>query len=107
MMLIVLGGNLSTIQKNAQALVVTSTEIGLTVNSGKTKHITMSLDQYAGEITVYWHFKHLETTQTNQISIHEELRTDWSQGIIVIVWRRIFCLRVYYQKIKRLRYTEQ
>jgi hypothetical protein len=37
-----LGGNVYTIKKNTEALVVTSKDIGLEVNADKTKYMGMS-----------------------------------------------------------------
>ena len=37
-----LGGSVHTIMRNAEALVVASKEIGLEVNTAKTKHMIMS-----------------------------------------------------------------
>jgi hypothetical protein len=45
---IIMCGSVHTIQKNAEALVVASKEIGLEVNADKTKYIAMSRDQTAG-----------------------------------------------------------
>jgi len=42
------GGNVYTIKENAEALVAASKQIGLEVNSDKTKYIVMSRDQNAG-----------------------------------------------------------
>jgi len=42
-----LGGNVHTIKKNAEALLVASKEIGLEVNADKTKYLVMSRDQNA------------------------------------------------------------
>jgi len=44
-------------------------------------------------------FKYLGTTLTNQNSIQEKLRADWSQGMLTIIWCRIFCFPVCYPKI--------
>jgi len=44
-------------------------------------------------------FKYLGTTLTNQNSIQEEIRADWSQGMLAIIWCRIFCLTICYPKI--------
>jgi len=44
----VLGGSLNTTEKNTDALVVASKEIGLEVNADKTKCMVMSPDQNAG-----------------------------------------------------------
>ena len=41
-------GNVYTIQKNREALVVASKEIGLAVNGEKTKHMVMYRHQNAG-----------------------------------------------------------
>jgi len=50
--------------------------------------------------------KDMGTTLMNQSSIREEIKRDWSQGMLAIVWCRIFCLPVCYPKIQRLKYTE-
>ena len=44
-----LGGNVRTIRKNTEALVILSKEIGLEVNADKTKYMIMSRDQNAGQ----------------------------------------------------------
>jgi hypothetical protein len=44
----ILGGSIYVIRKNTEALVVVSKEIGLLVNSDKTKYMVMSRDQNAG-----------------------------------------------------------
>ena len=44
----ILGGSVHTIKKKAEALVVSSKEIGLEVNADKTKYMVMSPDQNAG-----------------------------------------------------------
>ena len=44
----ILGGNIHSIKKNTEALVVASKEIGLKVNADKTKYMVMSQDQDAG-----------------------------------------------------------
>jgi len=43
-----LGGSVHTIKENAEALVVSSKEIGLEINVDKTKYMLMSRDQNAG-----------------------------------------------------------
>jgi hypothetical protein len=43
-----LRGSVRTIQKNTEALVVASMEIGLEVNAEKTKYMVMSRDQNSG-----------------------------------------------------------
>jgi hypothetical protein len=47
-----MGGSVHTMQKNTEALVVASKEIGLEVNADKTKYIVMSRDQAAGSYGV-------------------------------------------------------
>jgi len=44
----ILGGRVHTVKENAEALVVATKEIGLEVNTDKTKYMTMSRDQNAG-----------------------------------------------------------
>ena len=44
----ILGGSVHTVQKNAEALVAATKEIGLEVNAHKTKYMTVSRDQNAG-----------------------------------------------------------
>jgi hypothetical protein len=44
----ILGGRVLIIQKNTEALVVTSKEISLEVNADKIKYMVMSRDQNAG-----------------------------------------------------------
>ena len=43
-----LGGRVHTTEKNTEALVVSSKDIGLQVNADKTKYIVMSRDLNAG-----------------------------------------------------------
>jgi len=71
-------------QENTEALVVAGREIGLEVNAGKTKNMVMSQDQHAVKnhnkyiyignksFESMEHFKYLETSLTNQNSVHEE-----------------------------------
>jgi hypothetical protein len=44
----ILGGRAYITEKNTEALVVSSKEISLEVNTDKTKHLVMSRDQSAG-----------------------------------------------------------
>ena len=46
----ILGGSLHTIKENAEALIVSSKEIGLEVNADKTKYMVMSRNHRAGRI---------------------------------------------------------
>jgi hypothetical protein len=80
----ILDGSIHTIQNNTEALVITSKEIGLEVNAEKTKYMVMSQDQNARQnintetgnksFATIEKFKYLETTLTNQNSIHEEIK---------------------------------
>ena len=45
---IILGGSVHTIKENAGALLLASKEIGLEVNTDKTKYMAMSRDQNVG-----------------------------------------------------------
>jgi len=75
----ILGGSLDTVKKNTEALVAATKEIGLEVNAHKTKHMTVSQDQNAGQIHSMEidnssierveEFKYLRTTLTNQNSL--------------------------------------
>jgi hypothetical protein len=44
----ILGGSVHTVKKNAEALVVATTEIELEVNADKTKYMVITRDQNAG-----------------------------------------------------------
>jgi len=48
LMMLVLGGSIHTIKRNAEALVVASKEIGLEVNADKNKYVVMPREQNAG-----------------------------------------------------------
>jgi hypothetical protein len=85
-----LGGSIHTIRKNTDALLVASKEIGLEVNAEKTKYMVMSRAQNAGRngniqignksFETVEQFKYLETTLTNQNSIHEEIKSRLKSG---------------------------
>ena len=75
-------GSVHTVKENSKALVVATKEIGLEINSYKTKYMIMSRDQNAGRshsmkidnssIERVEEFKYLGTTLTNTNSIQEE-----------------------------------
>jgi len=82
----ILGGSVHMVKENAEALVVTTKEIGLEVNADKTKYMLMSQDQNAGRshsmkidnssIERVEEFKYLGTTLTNKILFKKRLRAD-------------------------------
>ena len=86
----ILGGSIHTIEKNTSALLVSSKEIGLEVNAGKTKYMVMSRDQNAGRsyniiidnssFERMEEFRYLGTTLTNQNSIQEEVKSRLKPG---------------------------
>ena len=85
-----MGGSVHTIQKNAEALVVASKEIGLEVNADKTNYMIMSGDQNAGRnhstkidsssFARVEDFKYLGKTLTNLNSMQEEIRNRLKSG---------------------------
>jgi hypothetical protein len=86
----ILGGSIHTVKKNAEALVVTTKEIGLEVNADKTKYMIMSRDHNAAQghsmkrdnssTERVEEFKYLGTTLTNQNSIQEEIKSRLKLG---------------------------
>jgi len=103
-----------TIMKNIEALVVVIKEIGLEVNTIKTKlhgHVLISecgtnslikIDNSSFEKVV--EFKFLGTNLTNQKSIQEEIKGRFKSGNAAIMRCRVFYLPVCYPE--RLKYTE-
>jgi hypothetical protein len=80
-----LGENINIMKKNAEALLDANKEIGLEVNSEKTKYMFMSRHQTAGQSNYIRvanksfqrvaKFKYLRATLTDQNCIHEEIRS--------------------------------
>jgi hypothetical protein len=85
-----MGGSVHTVRENAEALVVATKEIGLEVNTDKTKYVVMSRDRNAGRgdgvkvdnrsIERVEEFKYLGTTLTNQNSVQEEIKGRLKSG---------------------------
>jgi hypothetical protein len=85
-----LGENINIIKKIAEALLDASKEIGLEVNSEKTKYIFMSHHHTAGQSTYIRvanksfekvaEFKYLGATLTDQNCIHKEIRGRLNSG---------------------------
>jgi hypothetical protein len=81
----IVGDNIDTIQKNTKALLDASKEVGLEVNSEKTKYMLVSHCQKAGQSQSIKirnrsfedaaKFKYLRTTLTDQNCIHEEIKS--------------------------------
>jgi hypothetical protein len=81
-----LGGSEHNVNKNTEALIVVSEEIGLELNADTTKYMVMSRDQNAGRshstsikvgnisFVRVEEFKYLETKLTNQITFRKKLR---------------------------------
>jgi len=81
----ILGGSVQTIKENAEVLIVASKEIGLEVNSDKTRYMVVSRDQNEGRshsmkidnrsFERVEELKYFGTTFTNKNYIQEEIKS--------------------------------
>ena len=99
----ILAGSINTMKKSSEALGVTGKEMGVEVNTDKTKHMVMSQDQNVGKnryikrgiksFETVEQSKCLETTLTYQNSIHEEINRRLMQGITLFLRSYLLLVR--------------
>jgi hypothetical protein len=99
-----LGDNIDTKKKNAEALIDASNEIGLEVNTDKTKYVLLSHHQNAGEnhdvkianrsFENVSQFKYFGMILTNQNLIQKEIKRRLISGMLATIQSRNFRLLV-------------
>jgi hypothetical protein len=104
-----LGGSVHTVEGNAEIFLVASKEIGLDVNTDKTKYIVMHRNQNAGRnhsmkfdnssFERAEGFKYLRKPLTKQNSIKEEIKSRLKSGKACYLSVKIVCFPICYPKI--------
>jgi hypothetical protein len=97
----IVGENIDTLQRNTEALLDASKEVGLEVNSEKTKYMLVSRCQKAGQrqnITIgnrplkAWQSSNIwEQHLQIKIVFMKRLRADCIQGMLATIRFRVFC----------------
>jgi hypothetical protein len=85
-----LGDNIDTTKNNTEASINACKEVGLVINAEKTKYMLLSCHQNVGQnrdikianrsFENVSQFKYLETTETNQNLIEEEIKRRLNSG---------------------------